>query len=566
MSIQPGLISPPVSGRTHKASQPRLGDVHRGLSAADVFGRPSDHDAATTLHHKPGQSYSFEHAHLDHPIQSPEKKLKQDPLGVPGAVRPPTPPMSRDVRHDDKVQPHHDDELRHRASSEGEHWAAPASSIALAHVTSATSALDHAHHTDQRFGTLTKGVAFESDDDHNPFLDRRPSRRPSSSSSEVSKAVAPVATSSHATYAAYDEYDSDQDAEGSVHDEDEDEDEHDFGLSADTTPRASSTRATTPPRRTQAPADGAGYRPARPLSAHVRVDNEDLSSVIPIRDTPMNPFLAGGPADNGFCGPRGHEARRRAQQIPGKERGKITYVFRGQKVTYADPEYDSDDDDSDDDDEERARINAFNPHHNPDRPPRLQPRLLFPPTHPSVSSSAGASGSRPKATRSYAQAAPVTKTSSSYLPFADLGEGKDEGSKGGGLFAAQIAAQDNPTSTVPATQPAAAGSQTRNDIRHAARAALLARLDQTNWSDDDEDDERQRANRRRGARDSSHDTAADQDEAAEEDQDDDEQVEVESHRLARTAKRRSDELQRGHQDSLDAMGRPLKRSRASYAY
>lgn len=562
MSIQRGLISPPVSGRTHKASQPRLGDVHRGLSAADMFGRPSDHDAAAMHHHDHGQSHTFEHAHLDHPIQSPEKKLKQDPLGVPGAVRPPTPPMSRDVRHDDKVQPHHDDHLRHRASSEGDHWVAPASSIALAHVTSATVAVDDAHHADQRFGTLTKGVAFESDDDHNPFLDRRPARPTLPSSSEVSKAIAPVAGSSHAAYAAYDEYDSDQDAEGSVHDEDEDE--HGFRLSANTTPRASSTRAITPPRRTQAPADRAGYRPARPLSAHVRVDNEDVSSVIPIRDTPMNPFLAGGPADNGFCGPRGHEARRRAQQIPGKERGKITYVFRGQKVTYADPEYDSDDDDSDDDDEQRARTNAFNPHHNPDRPPRLQPRLLFPPTHPSVSTAA-ASGSRPRATRPYAQAA-AAKTRSSYLPFADLGEGEgqDEGSKGGGLFAAQIAAQDKQTSTVAATQEAAPGSQTRTDNRHAARAALLARLDQTNWSDDDEDEDGRRANHRRGARDSSHDTAEDQDE--EQDDDDDEQFEVESHLLARTAKRGSDELQRGHQDSLDAMGRPLKRSRASYAY
>ncbi len=62
-------------------------------------------------------------------------------------------------------------------------------------------AVDDAHHADQRFGTLTKGVAFESDDDHNPFLDRRPARPTLPSSSEVSKAIAPVAGSSHAAYA-----------------------------------------------------------------------------------------------------------------------------------------------------------------------------------------------------------------------------------------------------------------------------------------------------------------------------------------------------------------------------
>ncbi|CAD6885802.1 unnamed protein product [Tilletia controversa] len=102
----------------------------------------------------------------------------------------------------------------------------------------------------------------------------------------------------------------------------------------------------------------------------------------PIRDTPNNPFIEGGPADLGFRGPFGADARtvaasRAADRV---QKGRTTYVFRGQRITYEDPEYNSGDSDSD---------NLFGPN-------GLQPRLLFPPRDdpaPVASSSASTSSS-----------------------------------------------------------------------------------------------------------------------------------------------------------------------------
>ena len=500
--------------------------------------------------------------------------------------------MSKDVRHDDQSRERHDSSGHHRLDSEGDRFDAQSSSAYISvgpaqtgavqpiPPVASTSQVGHygaAAHDGNRLGTLTQGVGFESDDEHNPFLDRR--RPAGSSTSEPFNAAVPAAAApAHHSHPYYDEYDSDQDAEGSVHEDDS----HDF------TPRASSSHPTTPPPRTH----DLAYRPARPFSTRVRVDNEPVTSTMPIRDTPKNPFLAGGPADQGFHGPNGHLARRRAQQMPGKERGKIAYVFRGQRVTYADPEYDSDDDDSDDD---RARTNEFNPHHNPSRPPRLQPKLLFPPTAASSSKAQPASAGR------------RGNASSAYLPRAELAEDAFGGStssssyeeesyaprSGGGLFAAQIAAQRKketaaPTAVAPHSRsnsydveahPAegawrreavAPSSSTRlqsvtqekhtgAEARQAARDALLARLDQTNWSDDDEDDdERDASYGRRRARDGSEESA----------EEDAHRTEMESYALVRSQshKRFADELQAGHADEVDALGRPMKRSRASYAH
>lgn len=160
----------------------------------------------------------------------------------------------------------------------------------------------------------------------------------------------------------------------------------------------------------------------------------------PIRDTPKNPFLAGGPADQGFHGPRGREARQRARQLPQKERGKITYVFRGQRVTYADPEYDSDDSE----DWANGELQGT-------RPPRLQPKLLFPPA-------------------SLPAAMPAPKPA-------------------GGLFASQLAQKRK---LAESSQPSAPEAAMQRVMPHqpdqSARRALLARLEQTDWSDDEEQD------------------------------------------------------------------------------
>ncbi|KAL9934633.1 hypothetical protein V8E36_006408 [Tilletia maclaganii] len=110
----------------------------------------------------------------------------------------------------------------------------------------------------------------------------------------------------------------------------------------------------------------------------------------PIRDTPNNPFIEGGPADLGFRGPFGADARivadaRAANRV---QRGRTTYVFRGQRITYDDPEYVSGDSDSD---------GLFGPN-------GLQPKLLFPACTPQQRSSSSSSSNGRLRTR----AAPTT--------------------------------------------------------------------------------------------------------------------------------------------------------------
>ncbi|SPO28167.1 uncharacterized protein UTRI_04555_B [Ustilago trichophora] len=652
MSIQQGLISPPLSGRTYKADQPRIKDIHTAVKAVDVFGgAPS---SSSAVHHSES---GFEHRH--HTIRSPVKKQYDHLSDADRAVRPLTPPMSKDVRHDDQSRQRQDPNGHYRLSSEADHLdaqpcsfstsqvdieAAPVevrtSQPSVAPASASKSGLLEAARVGNRFDTLNQGIGFESDDEHNPFLDRRRTAAPSSSSTtttEVSKATASAHTQAqphaHHSHPYYDDFDSDQDAEGSVHEDD---------IRDDATPRASSSNPTTPPARTRP----ITYRPARPFSARVRVDNQPVTSIMPIRDTPKNPFLAGGPADNGFHGPNGHLAYRRAKHIPGKERGKIAYVFRGQRVIYADPEYAADDDD-DDSDEERARTNQFNPHHNPNRPPRLQPKLLFPPTASASSLAACQNSTKSVRMGSAMQysAAPSagrrSNASSAYLPRAELAEDAFGGSTssssyeeesyaprtGGGLFAAQIAAKHKQEMAAPkatasyssrthhnereeyyppeqhhveeastarhhytdqrehreaiAPSSSARLQSVTHDIqsnrdarqagfegRQAARDALLARLDQTNWSDDEEEEDDRHndaggghdhsfSSRRRHARCGSEGTVEEQ------------EYLVESHILPRSQsqhKRLSEELHPGHADEVDVSGRPMKRSRASFAY
>ncbi|GAC95801.1 hypothetical protein PHSY_003378 [Pseudozyma hubeiensis SY62] len=608
MSIQQGLVSPPLSGRTHKADQPRVQDTHKFVDAADVFGRVAQHNK---------QVYFEQYAH-HHTIRSPVKPHDGKLSDAERAERPLTPPMSKDVRHDQQDRDNHD--ARHRTDSEGDRFVQPASSSssltidveqapaaafgaskqASFRVAASRPQLMPAAPIGNCFGTLNQGGGFESDDEHNPFLDRRPA---------VASSSTQAARDAHRLHAYHDEFDSDQDAEGSVDGQ---------GIESEplqeATPRASSSNATTPPplRARQAVA----YRPARRFSERVRVDNESVVSTVPIRDTPKNPFLAGGPADEGFYGPNRHQAYRRARQIPGKERGKIAYVFRGQRVTYADPEYDSDDDDSELE-QERARTNEFNPHHNAERPPRLQPRLLFP---PSMSIDATQSGS--KRARTDASASSVRADASKQMSGRREGASAADVSRsvewvgdefggatssssygeeecyadrrtGGGLFAAQISAQqqykqpsshssdqaDEREDQTGACSRRSSSSQERGEAvappssarlqsiirdshdlnaggeaRQTARDALLARLDQTNWSDDDDDDDNDRSGDERG-----HVMAMDERE----------RYQLQAQTLSRSQsqrKRLSDELRPGHEAQVDVLGRPMKRSRASYAY
>lgn len=121
----------------------------------------------------------------------------------------------------------------------------------------------------------------------------------------------------------------------------------------------------------------------------------------PIRDSPGNPFLQGGPADAGLSGPRMWQARQRMAKIPKRERGKMTYVFRGQRVTYAEP-FASD---SDEEEEEEGTITStylgdgyWRHERNTDR---LQPRILFPQAMSTSSSSSSKEVIRKRPSESY---------------------------------------------------------------------------------------------------------------------------------------------------------------------
>lgn len=621
MSIRQGLISPPLSGRTSKENQPQVEHMHKFVDAADRFGFPSS-DAGSAYQPTLAQLDHFSQHHI---VYSPVKSHGGNLSDAERALRPPTPPMSKDVRHDQHERDDHD--ARQRADSEGEQCDAPALSSSMAVCVAQSDGYEAAQESLLRapasssrlmaaapirncFKTLNQAIESESDDEHNPFLDNRSTA--ASSSFEVPRHAGADPAHAHHAHPYYDEFDSDQDAEGSV-----EADGLDRDLLHDATPRASSSNATTPPPRvTQA----LTYRPARPFSERVRVDNESVASIMPIRDTPKNPFLEGGPADNGFTGPNRHQAYRRAKQIPAKERGKIAYVFRGQRVIYADPEYDSDDDDSELE-EERAKTNEFNPHHNAERPPRLQPRLLFPPpmsmSQPLASTSRIRSHAPVQHIRSQQMDRRRVDAPTAYVPRAGNSTEKESGDTGGssgydeelghaarrtggGLFAAQIAAQRKQAnsrssseafaqpSAVPAPASAYTGSrdcgeatapsssarlQSVTHNRHdsvvgagrqqAARDALLARLDQTNWSDDEDDEDRNkdeygcRYGHRRDQR-GVDATAADEEEPY--------QAQKQLLPQSQSQKRPSDELQPGHAEEVDVLGRPMKRSRASYAY
>ncbi|KAK0566596.1 hypothetical protein OC844_000661 [Tilletia horrida] len=153
---------------------------------------------------------------------------------------------------------------------------------------------------------------------------------------------------------------------------DEDARDGDRSSTSSPVPRSSPTPATgsstLPLPGSVTPPPSQRYQPAKRRAAAIPA---------PIRDTPNNPFIEGGPADLGFRGPFGADARKvaDARAASRMQRGRTTYVFRGQRITYEDPDYISGDSDSD---------GLFGPN-------GLQPRLLFPARTPPRASSSGSS-------------------------------------------------------------------------------------------------------------------------------------------------------------------------------
>ena len=432
VAIDQGYLSPPSSGRPDKQDKPRLG--HPG--AAVVPAHPAFDQ------HKPTSNKQLVRGpelieHVDGTLVSPNRKNGGSLNG--GDDRMLTPPQSRDTRMDGgQAEKGHDAEAATRVVSDAE--SETSVSRTCSHKAASDTRPRNTSSTASRKRLRGPVAAGDSDVEDNPFFSE-------ATGSSFSSRQRTSGSRSHDTLAH---------AELSADDADDYEED-------EATPKAAA-----------APLVRRRLIPAQPIPAdeRVRVDSQDVSGLHPIRDTPLNPFIEGGPADQGFHGPQGSKAAVRALNYPGKERGKITYVFRGQRVTYADPEYDSDDSDE--------YVGAP----SSQRPQRLQPKLLFP---------------TPDQARALAPA-PAPR---------------------GGLFAAELASRENGKrrreeyeaeerqgepcpkrlhkmtgEALESERESAAlrhaqshTSRASADDKHAERSALLARLEQTNWSDDDEDDD-----------------------------------------------------------------------------
>ncbi|PWN87401.1 hypothetical protein FA10DRAFT_269353 [Acaromyces ingoldii] len=191
--------------------------------------------------------------------------------------------------------------------------------------------------------------------------------------------------------------------------------------------------------------------PARRYDHGIRLHaGHSLHKVVPVRDTPGNPFLEGGPADLGYTGRRVGSAR--SHPAMPRERGTMTYVFRGQRVTYADA-FASDSDDSggeDDNESEDGPVYSLD---------KLQPRLLFPGTKASVAAQAP---QRP--------------------PFRGILKETARSSSQHSLGRLQQECLSSSSS-------ASSSSSSSSTMKSKANLELLDRLDRAGWSDDDDDEE-----------------------------------------------------------------------------
>ncbi|PWN47259.1 hypothetical protein IE53DRAFT_259595 [Violaceomyces palustris] len=217
------------------------------------------------------------------------------------------------------------------------------------------------------------------------------------------------------------------------------------------------------------------YRSPSPSYPKARVKNQDLSRNVPIRDSPNNPFIEGSMADVGFSGPNAEGAKRRARMFPGKERGKITYVFRGQRVTYADPEYDSDNEDDLDDGSCSTS--------------RFQPKLLFPtrvnaPKSQRATLRGGLFAAELARREDLAALAPRSTGRMNLLTGAEVDSERDRISELHSRRSTLSRSQSH-DARFPDTSMRRPSDHT--SAKEMERKALLARLEQANWSDEEEE-------------------------------------------------------------------------------
>lgn len=204
---------------------------------------------------------------------------------------------------------------------------------------------------------------------------------------------------------------------------------------------------------------------------------QDVSTAQPIRDSPHNPFIEGGAADAGFHGPDPVRAVRRAAAAPRREKGKIAYVFRGQRVVYADSDHDSDGDSELEDGET-------------ERPPRFQPKYLFPPPRfcgPNPRPLAAMTSSPPLEQRASQSAHQLAENQNQLRRLQALERQAPEPMHP--RERAQMEPQEALSRREDPRERVQVERQERWQQRDAERRSLLEKLDNADWSDDESEAE-----------------------------------------------------------------------------
>ncbi|PKI82961.1 hypothetical protein MVES_003144 [Malassezia vespertilionis] len=171
------------------------------------------------------------------------------------------------------------------------------------------------------------------------------------------------------------------------------------------------------------------------------------ADVYPIRDTPHNPFIEGGPADIGMTGPNGAQASRRAAAMPYHSAAKAVYVFRGQRVRRTD--------------QDSARASEVSGTSSP-----IKPRLLFPPRKRTAC--ANRSGIAPPS-RSY---------NSPSLELVTLGKGK--------ACESALPVPDTEAAWLAGSVPVLPRPQRQRPALPRTNLELLAKLEDVDWSTDED--------------------------------------------------------------------------------
>ena len=187
-----------------------------------------------------------------------------------------------------------------------------------------------------------------------------------------------------------------------------------------------------------------------PLAHRYRHSGTTCTDAYPVRDTPNNPFIEGGPADAGYTGPNTKPS------LPHKYKldGHTTYLFRGQRVVCDDGETDS-----------MLRHHIAARGIEPFSPP--EPKLLFP--------SRNVANTEVPSARLFSYELESQRHRDS--PLCAMAEDPDA-----------IWFADGGRKSDDATPGAILGPST-GPFNNSAQTDLLLKLEQADWSSDDDDDD-----------------------------------------------------------------------------